>query len=786
MKLNALSIYLFFLIIGFNIIQAQYSDKIVDIAAEPLVEGEAINIVLQLSTTTVCCKKIEFAYRKYGETEFKILEMNIKGNFASTVIPGYDAIPPFIEYYVILYPLSEDQSETYPIENPELSPIRLMIKEKSLTKIIWYSPAQNEKTTAEDLLIAFSIDNTDTTIDIKNKKVFLNGVDISNKIFQAEDLFIAKLQKDEITEGNHEIRVELYDHNLVRILTESREFRIIDLTLSAIKMQSIKYNTSIILENRKENIAGASYNYNLASIYAKSEYDFIKVNTNLYFTSEEKSYRQPQNRYFIGLEVPHLKLGYGDSYPIFPGLIITGKRVRGLTLNTQLGFFGLDFIYGSTNRKIESEIQIVNSPDDPSKIYFRENDSTWIMLLRQGIFTRNMMIIRPTFGKSENFSLGFTYLKAKDDKNSIRYGLMPKENLVLGSDLRIAFDKRRIELIAQAAFSAVNNDISSGTIPDEDIDSLFKSLTESEKDLIRKAKNTLSKFITVNEHIIPLSLKNLTTLAYEATMSLNYINNLIKISYLRRGSAYESFGQSSMRKDIQGFNFNDRIKIFKNKLFVSLGFEKLRDNTDNSKPATTNYTTLSSVVSYYPTAKLPNFTLGYIYGTTKNNADDILYQTNDRNDRIFVQLNYNFKYLMNNNFSINISTSKRDDKSINNVDTRSTTAGISLISFYKIPLQTSVNMSYTSSSYLIPHNKEVVELNYYSINLLGNYQTLNNKLKLSIGIRPTIGDIKRNAFDFSSEYEIISRLIITGNLNLYYYQGKKAESVLGIRLRYDI
>lgn len=766
--------------------QSQYSDKIQDISTEPLIEGEILNFTIQLSANTTCCKKIELAYRNYGESEFKILEMNIKGNLASTIIPASDVIPPFIEYYIILYPTSEDQMETYPLENPELAPLKLPIKEKVITKINWFSPSQNEKITADDLLIAFSLDNTDTTIDIKNTKLFLDENNISEKIFQAGDMLIVKLENDDIKAGNHQLRIEIYNNQLEQLLTETRQFTIIDYKVDKYKIQNIKYNASFALENRNENIASTKNTYNRASIYATSEYDFIKINGNLFLTSEEKSYRQPQNRYFIGVEIPHLRLGFGDSYPIFPSLIMTGKRVRGISANAQLGFFKLDFIYGSTIRKIESEVQVVDSPDDPSKIYFRNDDSTWLMLVRRGEFSRNMMIIRPTFGKGESFDWGFTFLKAKDDKNSINYGLMPKENLVLGSDLRLSFDKRRIEFTAQAAFSAVNNDISVGTIKDEDIDSLFKSLTESERDLIRKVKNTLTKFITVNEHIVPLSLKNLTTLAYEGALSLNYFNNIFKFSFLRRGSAYESFGQSYIRKDIQGFNIIDRLRIIGNRVFLALGFEKLRDNTDNSKPATTNYTNLSSTINYYPGSNFVNMSLGYVYGTTKNNADNISYQTNDRNDRIFFQLNYNFKYLANNNLNFNLSTSRRDDKTINDIDTRSTSVAVGLISLYSIPLQTSLNISYTSSTFQLPSESQIRKLKYTSLNFSGNYLLLNRKLKLLMGFRPTLGDIKRFAFDFSVDYELISRLTLSGNLNLYKYQSKKTESIIGFALRYDI
>ncbi len=786
MKIHKFFSVVVLLILNFYFATSQYSDKIQDIGAEPLIEGEALNFTIQLTANTTCCSKIELAYRNYGESEFKVLEMNIKGNLASTAIPAIDVMPPFIEYYIILYTNSDEQPETYPLENPKLAPLKLPIKEKTITKINWYSPAQNEKTNANDLLIAFSLENTDTTIDIKNIKVFLDEKNISDKIFQAGDLSIIKLENDTIKSGNHSIRIELYNNQLEQLITETRQFIIIDLMSDKYKIQHLKYNASFAFENRNENIASFHNTYNRATINARSEYDFIKVDANLYLTGEEKPYRQPQNRYFIGVEIPHLKLGFGDAYPIFPSLIMTGKRVRGISANSHLSFFSLDFVYGSTIRKIESEVQIVDSPDDPSGIYFRNDDSTWLKLVHRGEFTRNLMIIRPVFGKGSGFDWGFTFLKAKDDKNSISYGLMPKENLVLGSDMRISLDKRRIEFTAQAAFSVVNNDISVGTIKDEDIDSLFKSLTESERDLIRKAKNTLSKLITVNEHIVPLSLKNLTTLAYEGAISFNYFNNIFKFSLLRRGSAYESFGQSYIRKDIQGFNLIDRLRILSNKIFLALGFEKLQDNTDNSKPTTTSYTNLSSTISYYPSLNFFNISMGYIYGTTKNNTIDPLYQTNDRNDRVFLQLNYNFKYLANNNLNFNFSTSKRDDRTLKNIDTRNTSVGVGLTSFYKIPLQTTLNISYTSSIFQLQPDLQTKKLKYTSLNLLGNYSLLNNKLKLMMGIRPTLGDIKRFAYDFSAAYEIISKLLLTGNLNLYTYQDKRSESVISFVIRYDI
>ncbi len=773
-------LYVFFLFVS-NVAQAQVSDKILSIAAPPVSENEPIKITAIISPAFVY-DKIEVAYRSFGETEFKRIDMQITGNNAVAVIPNSGAIPPYLEYFLFIHIPGTDQPETFPIENPTLHPLKLLITPVESRQYIinWISPASDEAVTLDDLLIAFSVNN------VSGLKIFIDEKDFSEYLIKTEDLYIAKLENVsiELNEGKNNIRVELFDSTGKNIFSERRQFSIVMNKEGITRLSSLRYKASVQLESRNEYINQQSNTYNRGSINATSDYGILKINGNLYATNEEKTDRQPQNRYFIGAEIPWLRAGYGDNYPTFPNLIMNGKRIRGLTTNLTLGFFNFDFVYGDVTRKIPTKYNVLSSaPDstsDPNKIYFRLDDGRLAELIKRGEFDRNLLILRPSFGKGNNFLFGLSFLKSKDDKHSIKEGLMPQENLVVGSDLFFAFDERRIEFNAQVAFSATNKDITEGTIKDEDIDSLFKSLTEKERDMIRQVKNALSNFMTINEHIVPLALNNLTTLAYEGSLKLNYLNNSLKFTYLRRGSAYESFGQTYLRNDVQGFNITDRFRTLKNSLLFSFGFEKLSDNTDNTKPTTTSYTTLSSMVSYFPVVNFPSISAGYSYSSAKNNFTNSIYWIDDFTHRIFLRLGYNFFYLARQNVSLNVSTSNRDDQTELNIDSKNKSFAFGLNTTYSIPLLSSFNVSYNSS--LILKN----EINYTTISFTLFYKMFENRLQLNTGIRPTFGDIQRGVFDIGAQYLLAANLNLLGQLSIYSNKHTKPESVFSLTLRYDI
>ncbi|MDI6778645.1 MAG: hypothetical protein QME25_00375 [Bacteroidota bacterium] len=770
----------------------QISDKIINIEISPTIENQQVIINASLVSSQIF-SSVELAYRTYGQSEFKRLEMNIIGNNAIGKIPADQVIPPFIDYYLILNLQDTEEPETYPQENPVDNPLKLTIKPKDENyDITWISPEFENK--IEDLLIAFSVFGIDTSVDFSATKIFINDDDITSISVRSEDLFVVKPEnfQKELKTGEHQIRVELYLKDGKKVKIEKRDFIITSaFPIRDIKISSLKYKGSIQLETRNENISGVSNTYNRGNFSANSEFGILQVHGRVYATNEEKSDRQPQNRFFIGAEIPWLKIGYGDSYPSFPNLIMSGKRIRGVSTNLSLKFFNLDAAYGEINRKIDSritEVSFASVGRDTNKIYFQIDKDRWAILQKRGVFKRDLLVVRPSFGSGKNFQLGINFLKSKDDINSIKYGLSPQENLVVGSDLMLSFDNRRIEINGQAAFSATNKDISEGTISNEDIDSLFKTMSDAERDLIHSIKDIASRFITVNKNLVPLSLKNLTTLAYEGAINLNYFNNVLSFTYLRRGGSYESFGQTYIRTDVEGFNIIDRIRLMKNSLLLSFGLEQLQDNTTKTKAATTKYNTYNTTVSYYPNIDFPSFSIGFTHSSTTNKLPhDFRAATDDKSIRYFIQSGYNFFFHARHNVVVNFSNSSRDDQTIRNFDTKNFSTTIGLNTYYKIPLQTSLSFSTFTNKFVKSTSDTtsiISDVSYTTIALAANYRLMKNKLQLNGVFRPTFGDIERGFYEISIQYELFSNLFASTQVSIFSPKSSKTEHIWNLTIRY--
>ncbi len=366
-----------------------------------------------------------------------------------------------------------------------------------------------------------------------------------------------------------------------------------------------------------------------------------------------------------------------------------------------------------------------------------------------GTFQRTLVAVRPSFGGGEKFQFGLTYLHAEDDQGSLLYGLRPKENLIVGPDLLIGFDNQRFLLTAEAAMSFVNNDISTGTFSHAEIDSLFgegKPLGGDSSE-IKDLRDLVDGFITFNQHLSPINPDELSNLAAEATVSLNYFGNFFKGSYIYRGNEYDSFGQTFLRKDIKGFNLLDRFRLFKNRFFVTLGYERLEDNLLNTKPATTTLTNTSISFSLYPRANFPNVTVGY--SRYRNNNDLDLNDSNaisDFTNRYFGQLSYDFTAGIRHSANLNFSTSNRDDETFRQIDSKTTSVGAQLNSRWTRPLVTSFAIT------LSQNEISGSSFDYTTVLMSGRYRLLADKLLLSGSFAPTFGDFQRQVVNGGLQY----------------------------------
>ncbi len=746
-------------------------------------------------------------YRPYGEGQYQSLEMNLVGNTASVTLPSRVMRPPFLEYYIILadrdgtlstHPVSEG-IDPFSVPPPRTLALPVHAADEEGVQILFLSPDQTEVLEPEDVVIAVSLLRVDSLVVRRATQIFLDGTDITSRATVSDDMivFVPQNAGIRLSPGEHRVGVRIFGRNGALRRSAIHRFTVrgdLGYRYAEAIRPAFAYRASIFAESRRELVASGITWYNRGGYQFTGSKGEWRLNSNAFVTTDEKSNRQPQNRFYVGVEAPWIAAGLGDSYPSFPGLILSGKRVRGLNTSLRLGVFNLDLALGQTLRAIEGALLESFPTDslaaeqarDRNAAYGRINDSTWGRFA-YGTYERTLFAVRPSFGSGETWQLGFTWLNSRDDKNSIRYGIRPQENVVLGTDFVARLDRSRFEIYGQAAFSAFNSDITSGTFTDAYVDTVYPDNADN----IKRIRDILDPFITVNDYLRPLSLEILSTLAYEFGTVLDYFNNNLRVKYIFRGLDYTSFGQTFIRKDIQGVSILDRIRLFDNSLLLNIGFEQLQDNTSNTKVATTVFRTFNIAASYYARPHLPSITIGYTNFTNDNDlgatGPNAVLAIDDVTNRYFLQSSYRFIYRGQHTAMLNFTTSQRNDRTVRETDVSNSTLTLGLNSRYSIPLQTTVEIGINFNSFppAIPGD-ERRSLDYTSVALSGQYVILPNVLTCMATVAPTYGDLKRTVLDARAEWVAIPSMSFTLQFSYFGNSGLPDDSYMSLRYRYDI
>ncbi len=376
-------------------------------------------------------------------------------------------------------------------------------------------------------------------------------------------------------------------------------------------------------------------------------------------------------------------------------------------------------------------------------------------------------------------------MKSKDDVGSIQYGVRPQENFVVGSDFFARFDNNRIEIGGQGAFSAFNSDIAGGTFTDEKIDGLFED--EQKRKDARDVRNFLQNIITVNENLTPLSFKKLSTIAYEGFLGLNYFDQAVRFTYIYRGNNYHSFGQTFLRKDVQGFNIVDRLRLVNNLLFATIGYERLKDNTSDTKVATTTYSNFNIALGYSPLSSAQTFTVGYTRFANSNTLPlDSLAAVDDETNRFFVQSTFDFEAGARHSLSVNVSASDRDDKSQRRIDVKSTTIAMGVGSQYSIPLRTSVDMAINLNKFPAGVTGTQQELNYTSVSLNGRYSVKKETVVFMATLTPTFGGFRRTVVDLGTQWYTMPTMSLLLQFTYFNNQSPFNDTIWSLRYQYDL
>lgn len=787
-------------------------------------EAQAIALEAKFEDKAIKVQYVRIYYRVKGSADYQYIEMDEGTENFIGEIPASEVKAPAMEYFLSAL-LSDQSVVSNPARNPFFAPYEVTItkstespentqkktvpiEQKSSSiegtsiNFLILNPEPDSKISKDEVVIALSFSSEPDDIDKRSVRLFLDGKNVTR---QAKvTTYMISYVPGIISRGKHNVKLLLKDKQGDPLEVVKWYFWVVA-DEKVKKERKLPFAGRLFFDVRNENITDSTITTVNGGTNFTGRYDKIFYKGSVFITSREKKDQQPRNKFLLEVGTSWIGMRFGDTNPRFNDMILWGKRVRGIEAYVKLGFFNLDFVHGETYRAIPGiQYNILTDPitGDTTWIHPATGDTfkTFPGIYKYGTFKQTLLGIRPSFGRGKKFQLGLNILKVKDDVRSIKYGNNPKDNVVLGPDILLAFDNHRIEFKAGAAFSLITNDISTGLIKKAEIDKTFDTNIPFDP-------SKLENILILNASTAPLDPSKLTSLAYNMQFKFNYFKNTFRIQYKSIGSEFNSLGNTFLRKNIKGFSISDRIRLLQNQLFLTFGYEQYLDGLDkiddgNSDTEPTNLKTFNMGISYYPRVKgSPKVSLN-IKDHNRNNGLEKLNAISNQTQDISLQLGYDIKLLdLDNTISLSIIGSDRVD------DFYPTTSNVAadirmftLKTKYQIPLTTTFTFAFNQSNIGKNSTKYFFEYNHLGLN--ANYMHLNNKLKVNGGLNITSGvdkkpvnnvpedytNYKRVAFNIGASYQITSKQYIMLDNSFISFNDKCTSSYNDsvIRLRYEI
>ncbi len=784
---------LIFLFVTISPAQTKYVLSVVP--TQKGISGENLKLRIEFANVAEIAE-VKLFYRSAGESEFNQIEIPLsRENIVIVTIPGKNVKAPSLEMFIEVVNKNQELSYFPGKSRDEFMQVPISGSEDS-EAIIILSPEKGASLRPEDLIVSASLIEVEN-FDPGKTQILFDNVDVTNWAMISPELvtFVPDNFNFQIKPGVHKVTIILKDTLGKIVARTSWEFNVLS-PVEVVQREKINYGANFELELRQESVKNSSNFYIRGRGNFNGNYRFLNFNTNLYLTSEERSNIQPQHRFLIeGNLSDWVKIGFGDVYPNFSSLVLSGYRVRGFYGKVDLRYFQIEVVNGETKREIEGallrEIPIDSLSGTLPQNSIYDTASGKVFVYNYGVYKRNLFAVKPAFKFKKNFELGFTYLVSEDDKGSIRFGGNPQKNVVLGSNLLLSLDNTRTEIRAQGALSVRNENLKAKSWTDEDIDSLFKD-TPSLRDNLKKYRPLIEKFIPVNQYVVPINPLGFSSLAYEIGVNLNYFGNFFKFDYIFHGNEYLSFGQPYLRQDIRGFKVFDRLRLLRNQVFLTFRFENLSDNTKKQRDYTTNFVTWEVSAMYSPLMNLPNLSLTYSQSTSDNGVPnaDTLRALNVSVNKLSFDISYSFEYIFRNRVNFTFSLTGSDDRTILNSDFKNVNLLLSLYSDVRENIRGNFILAFNSSKFRRPifdtANKFIgvrdEKFNYVSFGGGADYRL--GKMRVWGNLAPSFGDLRRLYIYFGGSYEVARNQSLNFNCNLLFYSYVDVVAYLTYRISF--
>ena len=503
-----------------------------------------------------------------------------------------------------------------------------------------------------EVVVAISIYDEEGDLDTTSMKLEVNGRDVTRQANTSAFLVTYSIS-DTAKAGRQNISFTVSDR-AGNVATHESHFNVLA-EPDKVRKATLNGTVGAGAEYDKEALQSAIGNLTV-DMYGSLSPSFDYALT-IDATNRESTDLQRVSEFRFDLYSPWFSLVLGDATPRFSDYTVDGKRVTGIHILPQFGWFGLELIGGRTERAVDAQ-----------------DASTEVETFQQMLFGGRLKLGRP-----DSFLWGLSFLKVEDDKNSIDYiddpaSPTPKDNVVVGTDFNFAFSDSRVKVYAEADASLLNTDTTGGSqIPE---DSEIPSFVDS--------------IITVNENLVPLTLTTANLAAKGALTIGPFAENTFYGEYSFVGPSYFSLANPSIINDRQGFQLRDSIWLLNQALFINASYQRYKDNLENTQ----NYTTINSGISgsvyVYPTPFL-SINAGVDVATVKNDAPVAdIEAINSTNTMINAGVAQDLEILSSSTnvyFTYNTALYRDDNVTANNADAH--TFRVGAISFFNnFPLDT--------------------------------------------------------------------------------------------------
>ncbi|MFC2088955.1 hypothetical protein ACFLSX_05075 [Calditrichota bacterium] len=649
--------------------------------------------------------EVKLFYRPMGSDQYNSRSMKEEGFSYSTELNTSNMNSGQIEYY-FAFRDRRGGVGMLPAESPQLNPYVMAIApaqtqgQSSNFEIIVLSPDLNESIPDDEVLIAASVLGGESDIDFDQSRLLIDGVNVTALADFSDG--IITFAPENIRIGRHNIELQIYNNDGELIQNREWAFRAIQ---SGGKSAKVNYRGSFFVDNRNQNISDVDDNFFRGGGYFAGNYKNFDFYTRLIFSSEESENLQPINRYTAELRYNfsdrnNIYLNGGDITPYYNPLILQDKRVRGIQTGLALGLFTFDYLYGQTKRGVEGSQEITVT-----------NDTSTV----NGVYSENIMAFRPGFRFGDNVHWNLNLINSKENEESIEFGGNVKEALVVGTDLNMNFDNRRIVFESSFQASIQNSDAGGPELEWEDLVKVDSSLegNSGAKSAFDILKST--GFLSTTAGLNPLP-----NFAMQFDLYLRYFQNNLKFTYLDINSDFASPGNPYLLKDIIGFYIFDNIRLFQNQVFLNLFYKTYKNNLSDDQYSTDN-SELGTTISYFPQGNYPSLTLGYTSYNRSNGVSEAdtaampyLYIEDNSTQQINFSSSYDI-YLnkIRNTLLFNITNFIRDD--IGNKESKSDFSSFTIGFRTKFEFPLTTKLSFTQSKTEIGDlQKSITDVNRYN------------------------------------------------------------------------